>query len=142
VNKKNQFQFDYGHPCCNLGYPPPREIQPRVFENLDSESDLRMALDIGKKRKITVAVVQKGLKQAESSLRNSIKRYNDIRKRGDAAMSSYDLSMGYTARRSGLPLTYNHVGYYKGQVRLLNYWIKKLSPNVEAVSPPQQLEMF
>ena len=138
--------YDFGHPCCEEKYPPASEIEARCFENLDSDVEIRSALGIGPKRKITVSLLQKNIKIVEDELKRTIDRYEDVLTRGDAAMSEYDLKFNYTAQRSGLPLCFCHVGYEKGKLRILYHWLEKLTPaarktNAE-IKISFQLELF
>lgn len=139
------YEFDFGDSCCTKEYPPASQIPPRCFEPLDDEKEVRSALGLyNKKRKITLALIKEKAKAAEADLRRDIERYEDILKRGDAAMSDWDLSMGYTAQTSGLPLKHNHIGYNKGRLRILKHWLEKFRPAAKHTTFKKtvQMELF
>jgi len=140
--------YEFGHPCCDEKYPPASEIEARCFEPLDDEEEFRSAfpyalnLRLRPNQKVTATRLQAAINHARAEVQHDIERYEDIRKRGDAAMSKYDLDMDYTAQNSGLPLTYAHIGYDRGRLRILEHWQKKLFPhNIDAKKGVQE-ELF
>ena len=143
----NNSNFNFGHPCCTKQYPPASQIQAMHIENLDSEIECKNAIPYnlkGRKKKLTITLFQKSIEILKTALEVDIHRYEDILKRGDKAMSQYDLLMGYTAQRSGLPLKHNHICYNLGCLKILNHWLKKLAPvkQLENVKISQQMELF
>jgi hypothetical protein len=119
--------FGFGHPCCEKKYPHHSKIQPRCFEELESKAVLRDAFPHNMRRKkLTHETLTKAIDLVEGGLQRDIKEYEDIRKRGNKAMSGYDLRMGYTAQSSGLPLKYAHIGYALGRLRIMKFWHKRL----------------
>lgn len=137
--------YEFGHPCCEAEYPDPSEIEARCFEPLDNEKEFRSAFPydlLRKNQKITHSILSKAIERTEASLASHIERYEDIRKRGDDAMSEYDLNFGYTAQSSGLPLKHNHIGYTRGQLRILNHWMKKLYRGAASIPKGKQESLF
>lgn len=125
-------------------YPHHSEIEPRCFEPVDNEAEFRSAFGhhLRKNQKITHGILVKAIKRVEAELAKHIERYEDIRARGDEAMSDYDLKFGYTAQSSGLPLKHNHIGYTKGQLRILNHWMKKLYRGAADIPQGKQASLF
>jgi hypothetical protein len=140
--------YHFGHPCCDAKYPPVSEIEARCFEPLDNEKEFRNAfpyanhLRLRPNQKITATRLQAAIDHAKAEVERDIERYEDIRKRGNKAMSKYDLSMNYTAQNSGLPLTYAHIGYNRGRLRILEHWQKKLFPHNIDSKRGVQKELF
>ena len=124
----NNIGFDFGHACCTKQYPPASQIQARYNVNFDSEDECKTAMPYnlkGRKGKLTIMRIRNAIEAVKTALKKDIQRYEDILKRGDGAMSKYDLNMGYTAQTSGLPLKYNHICYHLGCLKILNHWLKK-----------------
>lgn len=137
--------YEFGHPCCMDEYPHHSEIPARCFEPLDNEKEFRNAFPyntLRKRQKVTHSILTKAIEQAESELERDIERYEDIRKRGDEAMSDYDLRFGYTAQSSGLPLKYAHIGYARGKLRILKHWMEKLYRGAAAIPQGKQGSLF
>lgn len=126
-------------------YPHHSEIEPRCFTPLDNEKEFRNAFPydlLRKNQKITHSILVKAIERTEAELASHIERYEDIRARGDEAMSDYDLRFGYTAQSSGLPLKHNHIGYTKGQLRILKHWMEKLYRGAAAIPQGKQESLF
>jgi hypothetical protein len=130
--------YELGHPCCEAEYPPPDEIEARCFEPLDDEEQFRNAfpyankLRLRPKQKVTSDRLQAAIDHTKETIRREVERYEDIRKRGNAAMSKYDLGYGYTAQTSGL----------RGRLRIFEHWQNKLFPHKIEAKKGTQGELF
>lgn len=75
------------------------------------------------------------LAAAQADLQKMIARYNDLRARGDAAVSDYDKSMGYDLNFN-LALAYNQVAWAKGMVKALGGKVPEAVEGIVRNDPP------
>ena len=63
-------------------------------------------------------MAKRTIQDIKTDLDKSVKRLKDVQEKGDAAISKYDLMMGYDAdyylNRTGL--LYNHIKYYNNEL--------------------------
>lgn len=134
--------YNFGHPFCKKEYPPASDIQPRCFEDLEDEENIKFVY--GRKCKINLILINEAIGDVEVNLRKEIDEYEYILKHGDVVINKYSLEMGYTAQSSALPLLYNSIGYYRGELDFLYRWRRKISPfeTLLNVKSARQMELF
>jgi hypothetical protein len=110
--------YDPGHPWyykCG-GKPLPVDEIRHMRCSLGNPGDAFLFGKIPKNGR--AAYLAALLKRTREDLAVDVAKYNEVVEKGEAAVSRYDLMMGYSTE-TGLSLTHNHISFAKGIIKAL-----------------------